>query len=310
MSYATLENYNDQDPIKLPQKEIRREPEYKVPVHKGYSPEYYPQPERHNYAATPEQYRAQHQHPQQLSRAERGHGPHPQHQHPQHQHSGRTPPYYTQHPAAMSPSNYQPHQHIQLSSAERGHGPQPYPPQQYQPPPQPEVPQTNLRPSQNLRPAHVRGSMATYYKDILFTKYKDLPEKNTSLYAACIFSNLSKDIRYVIAVVSKDKYPLGAKFELYHLPWLSLQTRTLEEDLELSPQNHNASDFSGQDPIINARLQAVGRDERATRYKCDVAPLEILLLHNPKYKNAHQYPDEINVRRALQTYNCVLKLPG
>ncbi len=54
------------------------------------------------------------------------------------------------------------------------------------------------------------------------------------------------------------------------------------------------------------KLILKSRNEKQTEYYSTL-PIEVLLLHNPKKKSMYQYADDIELRQALNTYNCIIK---
>ena len=141
------------------------------------------------------------------------------------------------------------------------------------------------------------------FRSLEFTKVKVVD--SYALYMAKIQTFTGNGRRYVIAAVPFDKahYP---QTSLMNLPWVSVQTRTLADEYNIPEQilNHRILDHRFSDNKI--KFSVINRSNTSSDYVSQV-PLELSILHDPKKKSLYQYPDTIELRQALNTFQCVVK---
>jgi len=142
------------------------------------------------------------------------------------------------------------------------------------------------------------------FKDLIFFKVKTV-ESYTS-YCAQVQSFIGNAQRYIILLVPFDKAYLQ-KARIGELPWISLQTRTLNEIYSIPEQNLNYKLLDSRYSDQKVKLQVKNRTIKSTEYYCTL-PIELSLLHDPKKKSSYQHPDELEILRALNTFQCIIKL--
>ena len=140
------------------------------------------------------------------------------------------------------------------------------------------------------------------YESLVF--YKVQSHSGYTIYAALIDSLLNDGYRYVMLLV-----PVALSYydkaTISQLQWSCLQTRLLQEKYQIPSQTLDSK-------VLDTRyhekipLTLVSRDLKNTEYVSDLG-FFVSLLHNPKKNTIYQYSDNIDLRRALNTYSCVIK---
>lgn len=150
-------------------------------------------------------------------------------------------------------------------------------------------------------PGHeqVYRKFAEYYSDPTFYKLKDIDP--FSFYYLKIRCMLCRDNRYLIAMIPRNRYPIGTPQRLSELRWSVFQSRTLPEDHPI--QVHSYQPRWG---ILDQKLTVKNRTKEQTTYECQGLPLEVSLLH--KKSELYEYPNGGSVVTALETYQTIVKL--
>jgi len=138
-----------------------------------------------------------------------------------------------------------------------------------------------------------------YFKNPNMTKIKNV--ENFSTYMAKTYCLLSRECKYIIAIVRADNYPIGFTEHLSNLRWLNIQTRTLFDKHNLDSHSYVAAK-GGE---IDCAIQRIKITDKASIYKCDGMPLMCYLLHNEK-KNEHTYSDKGSLVSAIETYETII----
>lgn len=154
----------------------------------------------------------------------------------------------------------------------------------------------------------VYSLFVNYFDNINFTK---LSEKDGfSLYYARIACLLSTEVRYLIAIVKNDRNSVGTVFPLLELKWISLQTRSLEENHRIPQQSYDPKRGSPYNTVLNIK----SREELCTVYSSVEYPIEITLYNTIKKKknpyeemtNKYEYPNNGTLVTALETYKTIV----
>jgi hypothetical protein len=140
-----------------------------------------------------------------------------------------------------------------------------------------------------------------YFSDPVMTKIKDV-EKYT-MYMSKTYCLLSTEYRYIIALVPQDINIIGFKKNLNELRWLSLQTRSLNDNHNL-PQHYYVA---RRGSILDSEIYRIKTEDKASTYKCDRFPIIITLLHT---KGKNDYQDKGIIITALETYQTIIVIDG
>ena len=150
------------------------------------------------------------------------------------------------------------------------------------------------------------------FRDLVFYRIK--VSDGYILYAANIHVLTDDGLKYVMLVIPNT--PSMSTVEtvmLQHVRWVSLQTRTLttvQYNIPSQEIDYRALDTRYAKEKIT--LSVVSRNASMTNYSCDRTfgdkVLTVSLLHDPKRKTIHQYPNIIDLRHALKTFQCIIKL--
>jgi hypothetical protein len=114
---------------------------------------------------------------------------------------------------------------------------------------------------------------------------------------------LSKECRYIVALILKDNQDIGYKQNLNNLRWVSFQTRTLDADHhDLPPHSYN--------PVrggpLDIEIVRIKSDEKASTYSCKKFPFTVTLLHTKN--NLNEYTEKGTVVTALETFQTIVAL--
>ncbi len=135
---------------------------------------------------------------------------------------------------------------------------------------------------------------------------RDKTVNSYTFYVASIQTFIGNGQKYVILLVPFNK-AYHEKAKIYQLAWVSLQTRILQERFQVPDQtlDHKTLDHRYSENKI--KLTVKNRTSVQTDYFCPL-PIELSILHDPKKKSMYQWPDTMELRQALNTFQCVIKL--
>lgn len=140
-----------------------------------------------------------------------------------------------------------------------------------------------------------------------FTDYFDNPrmsfvrEDGVNLVYCCrVKCGLTRQKRYIFAVVPKESAKYDKVVNLYDLRWKILQTRTLEED-HIAPVHS----YTHKEDKTNL-IKITQKTPEKFYYSCKAFPISITLLM-PK-NQTQPYSETGTIGLALETYNCVVYL--
>ena len=143
-------------------------------------------------------------------------------------------------------------------------------------------------------------AFVNYFKDPVMVKIKNVDKY--SMYMIKNYCLLSKECRYMVALVPKDGYDVGYKQSLSNLRWVSFQTRTLDADHDLPPHSYN--------PIrggpLDVEIVRIKTDEKASTYSCKKFPFTVTLLHTKN--NLNEYTEKGTIVTALETFQTIVAL--
>lgn len=139
---------------------------------------------------------------------------------------------------------------------------------------------------------------SSYFENPLMTKLKDVT--GHSMYICKIHALLGIEFRYVIIFVYKDEVPFGTQIRLSNLPWLSLQTRSLQEEHNIPYHTYIPRRLQG----LEQKISLIHKDFQQYKYKVENLPLIITLL--PKTKNDMEYNNNGTLVTAIETYHTII----
>lgn len=140
-----------------------------------------------------------------------------------------------------------------------------------------------------------------YFESPTLEKVQDT--QNTSVYMCKIHTLLaSPEKRYIVAITSQDKNPIGKKITLQNINWKSFQTRSFA-NVEKNITTHKYSPKNLPQYTIDVSL--TNRYEDHTEYKVNkYNNIMVTLIH--KNKNLYEYPPSGNLASCLETYKTVI----
>ena len=146
-------------------------------------------------------------------------------------------------------------------------------------------------------------NISNYFKNPVMTKIKNHGNQ-FSMWCCKIYSLLSNQYKYIIAVSPIDDFGAGATLSLSQIRWVNLQTRTLPENIKCIVHNYSPS----YDTPLNKTIRRANVTKEASQYTCDAFPfITIDLLHNNK-KDRNSYQNEGTIIAGLETYETILTL--
>ena len=95
---------------------------------------------------------------------------------------------------------------------------------------------------------HIYEAFTDYFNNPVLTKIKNV-DKYT-VYMARIHAMLGNAYRYLVIFVERDVNMFGTTKKMDELTWISLQTRTLEDQHNLKPHTYQAA----QKPPLNQKI--------------------------------------------------------
>jgi hypothetical protein len=152
-----------------------------------------------------------------------------------------------------------------------------------------------------------------YYDNPKMVKVEDIPDKNSinggnngkSIYACKIFSLLSVDNRYIIAITPKDDLPIGFMKYLKDIEWECFQTRSIRDYPHKFKNSHKYSlNVAKKTGDYLAPFHVRSRTKDACEYVSNDLPLLITLLNSGK--SIYTFGNEGTLISALETFNTIL----
>lgn len=146
----------------------------------------------------------------------------------------------------------------------------------------------------------VRNLMSDYFDNPTMTKIKDV--NNYSMYATKINSGLGNSHRYLILFINTDNVDTGLTMKMSELKWISLQTRTMEENYRTTPHSYIVGKNILRDVIV-----IEDRKPECSIYSCESLNINLTLLHTKK-DTMFQYGNRGTIASALETYQTIINL--
>ena len=146
---------------------------------------------------------------------------------------------------------------------------------------------------------HIYEAFTDYFNNPVLTKIKNV-DKYT-VYMARIHAMLGNAYRYLVIFVERDVNMFGTTKKMDELTWISLQTRTLEDQHNLKPHTYQAA----QKPPLNQKINIQDRNEKQSTYHSTDFHLVITLLHTRK-NNSYQYQPTGTIVSALETFQTII----
>lgn len=160
---------------------------------------------------------------------------------------------------------------------------------------------TYLNNTDDIKVEGIYRAFAEYFSNPEMYKIKDTGEY--SMYLCKVEALLIVEFKYIITFVKKDPYPVGTHAKLLELKWVSLQTRILTDDHDISPYSYQPRLF----PKLSNRISLEEKDGNGYTYSCMNLPLKVYLLPS---KNGPEPRENGTLIQAIETYNTIITLIG
>jgi hypothetical protein len=147
------------------------------------------------------------------------------------------------------------------------------------------------------------------FSNLVFTKINPNPTQIQlySTYAVRLQVFVGNGYRYIFVFVPLDvSLKNQVSFEELYPHFVSIQTRLLDTYFNIPEQ---AFDYRLFDPRYDNNkywLMIKDRTLDKTEYYSTI-PIELEILHDKRKKSSLQYPDKLELRNALNTFQCILK---
>jgi hypothetical protein len=151
----------------------------------------------------------------------------------------------------------------------------------------------------NLQHDDIYEAFVEYFENPKMYKIKDVGQY--SLYASKIQAFLGIEHRYVMVIVIRDDRKSDV---LRNLRWVSIQTRSIEEDHKLPYHTYVPKRSKYMTKTIT-RIRTPNKNEY--KYNVDGSPLIVELLPNLTKKDENQYSNTGILANALETFNTVVQ---
>lgn len=140
----------------------------------------------------------------------------------------------------------------------------------------------------------------TYFENPIMTKIQDTDKFST--YATKLYCLLSKECRYLIAIMYKTIDSIGSQTKLNDIEWISFQTRTLKDSYNC---NTHSFTVNATHEFASSIIERKESTKEATSYLCINLPLVVTLLHT-KNKTVDSYQPKGNLMLALETFETII----
>lgn len=145
----------------------------------------------------------------------------------------------------------------------------------------------------------VYDEFTEFFQNPTMIKTKEV--EGHSVYMTKTHCLLSRECRFLVALVKSDGMSLGTPEELKNLPWVSFQTRTLKDaHKELQPHIF----YPKAKGKMLSILTRTNSDTESSTYSCEELPIIVTMLH--KKKEVDEYSPSGSLASALQTYYTVI----
>jgi hypothetical protein len=142
----------------------------------------------------------------------------------------------------------------------------------------------------------VYQGLIEYFENPMMTKIKDAGEY--SMYGVKIHALLGIENRYLLLFKHKDTEPIGTSVNLSLLRWVTIQTRALTDEYDVSTHS-----YIPRRTKIDTKLFLFYHDNKQFNYHAQNLPIQVTLL--PK-KGGIEYSNTGSLVSALETYQTIL----
>ena len=146
---------------------------------------------------------------------------------------------------------------------------------------------------------NVYDIFVSYFGNPKLTKIKD--NEHHSVYAIKVNVQL-RESRYLLVMCERDGFTIGTEFNLADLRWVSLQTRSLNQDIPCNVFNY----MPQKKPPFTSRIFLSDRGEKMSTYTSREYKISLCMLHTENTK--FQYPNISTLASALETFQTIIKI--
>lgn len=146
---------------------------------------------------------------------------------------------------------------------------------------------------------HIYNAFCEYFGNPAMTKIKNVSD--FTMYMSKIHSMLGNTYRYLILFVKRDVNNTGTEKRMDELDWISLQTRTLEDQHNLKSHSYHVR----LTPSLSKKINIKTRSEEQSTYDVEDYPISVTLLHTRK-NNTYQYQPSGTIVSALETFQTII----
>lgn len=144
-----------------------------------------------------------------------------------------------------------------------------------------------------------------YFSPLTFQRYQSFEKYATYVCRVNTYESSSRNKYVVVSVLNKDAFLEKATID--KLRWFNIMTSD-EIDIKIATplfdffHSHKDNNVSTKKVFI-----ADNRNYEKTTYSNTKGdPIKIILLHNSKKKSYLQWPDELTLHQAVDTYKCII----
>lgn len=149
----------------------------------------------------------------------------------------------------------------------------------------------------------VYEQFSSYFENPIMTKVND--NEKFSTYAAKLHCLLSKECRYLIAIMYRTVEPIGTQSRLNDIEWISFQTRTFYDSSIFNISNSHSFIVNPLHEFSRSIIQRKEVTKEASSYQALNLPIVVTLLHT-KNKTCDSYQKKGTVMLALETFETVI----
>lgn len=152
----------------------------------------------------------------------------------------------------------------------------------------------------NPEKEYIYQLLANYFDHLSLEKVRD--EDNFSIYMAKFNCLLLNEQRFIVLMTPRDNYPPAHIQKIDELRWVSLQTRTLQNDYsDVLLQSYQQKN----EILYKKELDIISRNNKISVYQVKDLPMTVSLLHTKG--NEYEYPDKGNLVSALETFRTIVQ---
>jgi len=147
--------------------------------------------------------------------------------------------------------------------------------------------------------SEINLNLIEYFDNPTMVKMKNV--NNLSMYMTKNYCLLSQDCRYIVIFVTEDNLPIKTKKLMSELDWISIQTRTLNENYNLDSHFYNPVNKGP----LKEYIYCIEKKQEYSIYSCEKFPIKITIF-NTKKNEENPYQDKSTIISALETYNTII----